>query len=81
MKDYLESSDVIEKNLKYLMDNHGEIYEAYKNYGKLVHEKGGPLNDKTRWLIKIALSTSSQPICIKNPYVKSLKSRLHQGRN
>ena len=48
MKDYIDNSDVIEKNLKYFIENHGEIYDAYENYGKLIHEKGGPLDDKTR---------------------------------
>lgn len=56
MKDYFDNFDVIEKNLKYLTENHGEIYRAYEDFGKLVHEKGGPLDEKTRWLIKIALS-------------------------
>lgn len=56
----IHNSDVIEKNLNYLIENHGEIYEAYEHYGRLVHEKGGPLDQKTRWLIKIALSTDCQ---------------------
>jgi alkylhydroperoxidase/carboxymuconolactone decarboxylase family protein YurZ len=60
MEDYFDNSDVIEKNLKYLTDNHGEIYEAYEKFGKLVHEKGGPLDEKTRWLIKTALSADCQ---------------------
>lgn len=57
MNDYFDNYDVIEKNLKYLTDNHKEIYEAYENFGKLVYEKGGPLEEKCRWLIKIVLST------------------------
>lgn len=60
MSDYIDNLDVIEKNLKYLTENHGEIYDAYEHFGKLVHEKGGPIDEKTRWLIKVALSTSCQ---------------------
>lgn len=50
--------DIIENNLKYLIEKHGDIYEAYENYGKMVHHKGGPLDEKTRWLIKVATSAS-----------------------
>ena len=45
MDDYFDNLDVIEKNLKYSTENHGEIYDAYENFGKLVHEKGGPLDE------------------------------------
>lgn len=53
----IDNRDIIERNLKYIRQNHGDIYEAYKKYGNLVHSKGGPLDEKTRWLIKIAIST------------------------
>ena len=33
-----------------------EIHEKHQALGKEVHEKGGPLNEKSRWLIKIAIS-------------------------
>lgn len=55
--------DTIERNLKYFVEHHGEIYDAYEKYGMLLHTKGGPLDEKCRWLIKIALSTAGQ-----NPY-------------
>lgn len=75
MKDYFENSDVIEKNFKYFMENHSEIYDAYETYGKLVHEKGGPLEDKTRWLVKIALSTSSQyQYALRTHILKAIKA-------
>ena len=75
MNDYFDNLDVIEKNLKYLIENHEEIYHAYENFGKLVHEKGGPLDEKTRWLIKIALSTNSQYEYALNTHIlKALKS-------
>lgn len=75
MEDYFDNYDVIEKNLKYLVDNHREIYEAYEKFGKLVHEKGGPLEEKTRWLIKVALSTQCQnEYSLKTHILKALNS-------
>lgn len=65
----------IEKNLDYMKENHKEIYEAYKNYGRLVHEKGGPLDEKTRWLIKVALSTDCKnEFSLRTHILKALKS-------
>lgn len=49
-----------QKNFKYFKEKHGEILDAYENFGQLLHEKGGPLDEKTRWLIKIAVSAASQ---------------------
>ncbi|MCR1897902.1 carboxymuconolactone decarboxylase family protein [Irregularibacter muris] len=61
MKDrYIENRDIIEGNLEYIHDKHSDIYQAYKEYGKLIHTKGGPLDEKTRWLIKVAISTVCQ---------------------
>jgi alkylhydroperoxidase/carboxymuconolactone decarboxylase family protein YurZ len=48
----------IRENLDALIERHPEIYEAYARYGKAVHELGGPLEEKTRWLIKVAVSAS-----------------------
>ena len=75
MKDNIENINTIEKNLEYLTENHSDIYDAYKNFGKLVHEKGGPLDEKTRWLIKIALSTDGQyEYALRTHILKALKS-------
>jgi len=52
--------DVIEKNLNYFIEKHSGIYEAYEEYGNKLHEEGGPLDKKTRWLIKVAISASCQ---------------------
>lgn len=60
MDDYFDNLDATEKNLKYFTQHHEDIYDAYESYGKLVHMEGGPLDEKTRWLIKVALSTESQ---------------------
>ncbi len=46
----------IRDNLDALIAKHPELYEAYAQFGRLVHEQGGPLNEKTRWLVKVAVS-------------------------
>lgn len=48
----------IQENLDYFSNKHPEIYKAYSQYGKAIHEEGGPLDEKTRWLIKIAISAT-----------------------
>ena len=35
-----------------------EIHAKYENLGKEIHEKAGPLEEKNRWLIKIAISAA-----------------------
>jgi 4-carboxymuconolactone decarboxylase len=35
------------------------IYEAHEALGKDIHEKSGPLPEKTRWLMKVAISGAS----------------------
>lgn len=48
------------ENYHYFRKKHKEIAEAYDQFGQALHEKGGPLDEKTRWLIKIAVSAASQ---------------------
>jgi alkylhydroperoxidase/carboxymuconolactone decarboxylase family protein YurZ len=48
----------IRENLDALIESHPEIYEAYSQFGKAVHEHGGPLDERTRWLIKVATSSA-----------------------
>lgn len=75
MDEEIKNYKVIEKNLNYFTEKHGEIYAAYKSYGNLVHEKGGPLDEKTRWLIKVALSTDCQnQYSLRTHILKALKS-------
>jgi 4-carboxymuconolactone decarboxylase len=50
----------IKENLQYIMEKHGGIYAAYEQYGRMVHTDGGPLDEKTRWLIKVAISSTSE---------------------
>ena len=33
-----------------------EVHQQHEALGKAVHEKGGPLPEQSRWLIKIAIS-------------------------
>lgn len=35
-----------------------EVYAKHEALGKEIHEKAGPLADKSRWLIKIAISAA-----------------------
>ena len=48
----------IRENLDALIAKHPEIYEAYSQFGKAIHDQGGPLDEKTRWLIKVAVSAT-----------------------
>ena len=48
----------IRENLDAFIEGHPDIYEAYSRFGKAVHEQGGPLEERTRWLIKVALSAA-----------------------
>lgn len=50
--------DSIQENLKYFTDKHEDIYSAYSSYGKAIDEDGGPLEEKTRRLIKVAVSAT-----------------------
>ncbi len=51
---------VIHENFAYFQEHHPDIFAAYEEYGRLTHEAGGPLDEKTRWLIKVAVTTSGQ---------------------
>lgn len=65
--------DTIEKNLSYFKEKHKAIYEAYESFGEKIHEEGGPLDEKTRWLIKIAVSATGQ-------HHFSLKTHIRKAR-
>lgn len=49
----------IRENLNYFMEKHPDVWEAYQNYGKQVHDDG-PLDDKTIALLKIVMSSVSE---------------------
>jgi alkylhydroperoxidase/carboxymuconolactone decarboxylase family protein YurZ len=48
----------IRDNLDALIARHPEIYDAYSQFGKAVHEQGGPLPERERWLVKVATSSA-----------------------
>ncbi len=60
------------ENLMYLKALHTEVYKAYEEFGKAVHEHGGPIDEKTRWLIKVAISAVEQ-------YPYALRTHLHKA--
>jgi 4-carboxymuconolactone decarboxylase len=37
-----------------------QILAKNEELGQLIHEHGGPLDDKTRWLIKLGISAASR---------------------
>lgn len=75
MDDYFDNIDSTEINLKYFTEHHKNIYKAYEKYGQLVHKEGGPLDEKTCWLIKVALSTECQyPRALRTHILKALSS-------
>jgi 4-carboxymuconolactone decarboxylase len=48
-----------QENFTYFKNRHLDIYAAYAEFGRTLHENGGPLDEKQRWLIKIAVSAAS----------------------
>ena len=36
-----------------------EVYEKNEALGEYIHQHGGPLDDKTRWLIKLGISAAT----------------------
>jgi AhpD family alkylhydroperoxidase len=41
-------------------DKFPEILEKNEELGQLIHDQGGPLEDKTRWLVKLGISAASR---------------------
>jgi AhpD family alkylhydroperoxidase len=52
-----------------------EIYQGHEALGKKIHEKGGPLPEKVRWLIKVAVSgASGHTIALETHIMKARKA-------
>lgn len=66
----------IQDQLTYFEEKHPEIYQAYSAYGRAIHEQGGPLPEKTRWLIKIAVSATEG---YRNSLITHIKKALRAG--
>lgn len=65
------SRDKVE-NFMYFKAIHTDVYKAYEEFGRTVHEKGGPVDEKTRWLIKVAVSAVEQ-------YPYALRTHIHNA--
>lgn len=50
-----------------------EIHDKHEALGKEVHEKGGPLSEQTRWLIKMAISAACN-------HKRALETHIHKAR-
>jgi 4-carboxymuconolactone decarboxylase len=50
-----------------------QVYAEHEALGKLIHEKAGPLPEKTRWLLKIAISAA-------NGHKKALETHILKAR-
>ncbi len=50
-----------------------EIHKKHAALGEEVHEKGGPLPEKTRWLIKIAISATGN-------HKRALETHIRKAR-
>jgi len=37
-----------------------EVYQRHEELGKLIHQEAGPLPEKTRWLLKVAISAAAR---------------------
>lgn len=48
------------ENWKYFKETYPEIDKAYEEFGRAIHEKGGPLKERERCLIKVAVAAASQ---------------------
>ncbi|NBG86927.1 carboxymuconolactone decarboxylase family protein [Isachenkonia alkalipeptolytica] len=63
----------IQDHFSYFQKHYPDIYQAYETYGKKIHEQGGPLDEKTRWLIKISVSaTEGYPFALKTHITKAM---------
>jgi 4-carboxymuconolactone decarboxylase len=49
------------------------VHKKHQALGKEVHEKGGPLSEKSRWLIKIAISAACN-------HRRALETHLQKAR-
>ena len=48
------------------------VYSSHEVLGKEIHENSGPLSDRIRWLIKIAISGASHhPIALETHIMKA----------
>ena len=63
----------IHKIFSQFKDEFHEIHEKHEALGKEIHEKGGPLDEKSRWLIKIAISGACN-------HKRALETHIHKAK-
>jgi len=49
------------------------VYASYESLGTEIHAGGGPLTEKNRWLLKIAISGASR-------HISALETHITKGR-
>ncbi len=68
MKDLHEAFTLFKKEFP-------KVYAGHEALGKKIHEEGGPLPEKVRWLIKVAVSgASGHDIALETHIVKARKA-------
>ena len=50
-----------------------DVYASHEALGKVVHEQSGPLPEKIRWLIKIAVSGASNHMIALETHIAKAK--------
>jgi 4-carboxymuconolactone decarboxylase len=48
------------ENFEYLRKQHTKVFTAYQEFGRSIHEEGGPLDERVRSLIKVAISATGR---------------------
>ena len=51
------------------------VNEGHEGLGKIIHEQGGPLPEKVRWLIKVAVSGASDHKIPPEPTLRKQERR------
>ncbi len=55
-------------------DEFPQIYELHAGLGKAIHKESGPLDEKSRWLIKISISAACD-------HKRALLTHLHRAKS
>lgn len=54
-------------------EDYPEVFQKYNDMGKIIHESAGPLDEKTRCIIKLVISASRR-------HVRSLKTHIIKAK-
>ena len=67
----------IHKPFKEFKKEFPAVYKGHEGLGKIIHKQSGPLPEKIRWLIKIAISgASGHPLSLETHIIKGKASGL-----